>query len=86
MEVYVNYPTDEEGWKIFRKAVADVHAFLVVDTIKNLPLSEESKKKVLKGVLEEVKKQAIEEEKKKKEDLKSLNKFKSNLLNKAQAS
>ena len=45
MEVYVNYPTDEEGWKIFRKAVADVHAFLVVDTIKNLPLSEESKKK-----------------------------------------
>ena len=52
MEVYVNYPTTEEGWKEFRKAIADVHAFLVVDTIKNLPLSDESQKKVLKGVVE----------------------------------
>ena len=72
MEVYVNYPTDEEGWKIFRKAVADVHAFLVIDTIKNLPLSEESKIKVLKGVIEEVRKQALKEEKEKKKDKKSL--------------
>ena len=27
MEVYVNYPTDEEVRKIFRKEGADVHAF-----------------------------------------------------------
>lgn len=86
MEVYVNYPTTEEGWKEFRKAVADVHAFLVVDTIKNLPLSDESKKKVLKGVVEVAKNRALEEEKLKKENKKSLNKVKIDLLNKSQTS
>ena len=75
MEVYVNYPTTEEGWKIFKKAVADVHAILVMKAIDDLPLNSISKRKVLKGVVEEAKRRAIEAEKKEKEDAKLFKKF-----------
>lgn len=63
MEVYVNFPTTEEGWHMFYDAVAEVHAILVMKAIEDLPINGISKRKVLKGVVEEAKRRALEEEK-----------------------
>lgn len=48
MEVFVNYPKDEEGIKELNKAVAQVHATLVLKSVEDLDISSESKKKLLK--------------------------------------
>lgn len=65
MEVYVNYPTTEEGWDMFYDAVAEVHAILVMKAIEDLPINDTSKRKVLKGVVEEAKRRALEEKRNK---------------------
>lgn len=55
MQVYVNYPKDEEGKKELAKAVADFHAKLLMEKINSLNLDKDSKKRVIKGILEKVK-------------------------------
>lgn len=65
MEVYVNYPTTEEGWDMLYDAVAEVHAILVMKAIEDLPINDTSKRKVLKGVVEEAKRRALEEKRNK---------------------
>ena len=71
MEVYVNYPTTEEGWDMFYDAVAEFHARVVINAIEKLPINNISKRKVLKGVVEEAKRRAIEAEKKKPNQLRT---------------
>lgn len=63
MEVFVNYPKDEEGIKELSKAVAQVHATLVLKSVEDLDISSESKKKVIKSLIQKAKEEAIKEEK-----------------------
>ena len=62
MEVFVNYPKDEEGIKELNKAVAQVHATLVLKSVEDLDISSESKKKVIKSLIQKAE-EAIKEEK-----------------------
>ena len=64
MEVIVNYPTDKEGVEELARAVAQVHATLAMKAVNDLNLDRDSKKKVIKKLLEVVKEKSIEEERK----------------------
>lgn len=64
MEVIVNYPTDKEGVEELARAVAQAHATLAMKAVNDLNLDRDSKKKVIKKLLEVVKEKSIEEERK----------------------
>ena len=63
MEVFVNYPKDEEGIKELNKAVAQVHATLVLKAVEDLDISSEAKKKVIRTLVQKAKEDALKEEK-----------------------
>ena len=63
MEVYVNYPVDDEGKKELRVAIAQFHATLVVKAVDDLNLDRLSKKKVMKELLNNAKNEAKNESK-----------------------
>lgn len=56
---------------MFYDAVAEFHARVVINAIEKLPINNISKRKVLKGVVEEAKRIAIEAEKKKPNQLRT---------------
>lgn len=62
MELYVNMPTTDEGKKMLNEAIAKVQATLVLKAIDDLNISNQSKKKVLQGILKELEKQVKEKE------------------------
>ena len=62
MNVYVNYPNDDNGKKELAHAKAKFHAFLVMKAVDNLNLDELSKRKVIKSLLEKVKLETSKEE------------------------
>lgn len=62
MELYVNMPTTDEGKKMLNEAMAKVQATLVLKAIDDLNISNQSKKKVLQGILKELEKQVKEKE------------------------
>ena len=64
MEVFVNYPKDEEGIKELNKAVAQVHATLVLKAVEDLDISSESKKKVIRTLVQKLKKMQLKKKKK----------------------
>lgn len=57
MELYVNMPTTDKGKKMLNEAMAKVQATLVLKAIDDLNISNQSKKKVLQGILKELEKQ-----------------------------
>lgn len=61
MEVYVNYPVDDEGRKELKTAIAQFHATLVVKAVDDLNLDRLSKKKVIKELLNNAKNEAQKE-------------------------
>lgn len=63
MKVFVRYPTDDDGKSKMQEAVAQIYAVITMKKIENLNLDSESKKRVLKKVLEIVKERAINEQK-----------------------
>lgn len=54
MNYYINYPT-EENMELFHERCAQFEASLILGYIKNLDISEASKKQVLEGVLNHLK-------------------------------
>lgn len=62
MELYVNMPTTDEGKKMLNEAMAKVQATLILKAIDDLNISNQSKKKVLQGILKELEKQVKEKE------------------------
>lgn len=61
MEYYVNYPTDKEGIEELNQAVAKFHATLVIKKVEELNTDNKTKKKIVKGILEELKKREEKE-------------------------
>lgn len=51
MELYVNMPTTDEGKKMLNEAMAKVQTTLILKAIDDLNISNQSKKKVLQGIL-----------------------------------
>lgn len=62
MELYVNMPTTDEGKKMLNEAMAKVQTTLILKAIDDLNISNQSKKKVLQGILKELEKQVKEKE------------------------
>ena len=54
MNYYINFPT-KENMNVFHEASAEFEASLILEYIKNLNISEASKKQVLDGVLNHLK-------------------------------
>ena len=54
MNYYINFPT-KENMNVFHEASAEFEASLILGYIKNLNISEASKKQVLDGVLNHLK-------------------------------
>lgn len=54
MKVIVNLPTTEDGKKLLGSKIAEFRAFLLVEKIKSLKVSDASKKKILNSVLEHI--------------------------------
>ena len=52
MKVFVHYPETEEDKQEFEARLAKFHATLMVQKIKNLHISDKSKKEVFNSVLE----------------------------------
>lgn len=57
MKLYINMPTSNEGKKIFNKAFSKLQTFLLLKTIDDLELSNNSKNKVLLSVINELEKE-----------------------------
>ncbi len=55
MKVFVNLPELEEDKEKLENRVADFHATLLIEKIKQLNISDVSKKKLLNSVLEHLK-------------------------------
>lgn len=55
MKVFVNLPELEEDKKELKNRVADFHATLLIQKIKQLNISDVSKKELLNSVLEHLK-------------------------------
>lgn len=62
MELYVNMPTTDEGKKMLNEAMAKVQTTLILKAIDDLNISNQSKKKVLQGVVDELEKRVKEKE------------------------
>lgn len=60
MELYVNMPTTDEGKKMLNEAMAKVQTTLILKAIDDLNISSQSKKKVLRGVADELEKRVKE--------------------------
>lgn len=60
MELYVNMPTTDEGKKMLNEAMAKVQTTLILKAIDDLNISNQSKKKVLQGVADELEKRVKE--------------------------
>ena len=63
MRVFVEYPTDEVGKAKLDDAIAEIHAFLTINKIEKLNLDSQSKKKIIKKVIEHVKNEIENENK-----------------------
>lgn len=61
MEYYVNYPTDKEGIEELNQVVAKFHATLVIKKVEELNTDNKTKKKIVKEILEELKKREEKE-------------------------
>ncbi len=57
MKLFINLPITDKGKKQFDEAMAKVQTILLIKTIDNLKLSNNSKRKVLFKVIEELKKE-----------------------------
>ena len=55
MKVFVNFPDLEEDKKELENRVANFHATLLIEKIKQLNISDASKKELLNSVLEHLK-------------------------------
>lgn len=51
MKVYVNFPEDTDE---LENRLADFHANLIIEKIKNMDISNSSKKEVLNSILEQL--------------------------------
>ena len=52
MQVFVNYPTTEEGAKLFLDNLAIFKAKLLLKSIENLNIDEKAKEKILDTIFE----------------------------------
>ncbi len=55
MKLIVHYPKDQEGWDELSRRVASVHADVVSQKIKNLPIPKEQKLKLFDAVIADAK-------------------------------
>ena len=62
INIIVHYPTTEEGWRELRRRVAEVHADVVTNYIRNLKCPTWQKIKLVDAIIEDAKKK-IEAEK-----------------------
>ena len=58
MKIIVNFPKETEAINELENRVAEFHAKLVVEKIKQLSVSDENKELLLKMVLEQLKEQS----------------------------
>lgn len=54
MELIINYPTDDEGIKLFESKFAEFQSLLIMKCIDDLNIDSTSKKKLLLEIAEEV--------------------------------
>ena len=52
MQIIVHYPTQNEGENELENRVADFHATLLIETLKQLNISDKSKKELFNSILE----------------------------------
>lgn len=66
MKVFVEFPDTEEGINELEDRVAEFHATLLIEKLKQLKISGKSKKKLLNLILEHLEEQIKDEEQNKK--------------------
>ncbi len=57
MELIINFPTDDEEIKLFESKFAEFQSLLIMKCIDDLNIDSTSKKKLLNGIAEDIKKQ-----------------------------
>lgn len=55
MKIKINYPTEKSGVEKLNEGIAEVKATLYIETIANLNVSEETKREILKSLIECIK-------------------------------
>ena len=55
MKVFIEYPTDKVGKTKLEDAMAEIHAVLTIQKIEKLNLDSQSKKRILKKVMDYIK-------------------------------
>ena len=56
MKIIINYPTEKSGIEKLNEGIAEIKATLYIETIANLNVSEETKREILKSLIEELNK------------------------------
>lgn len=54
LKIIINYPTEKSGIEKLNEGIAEIKATLYIETIANLNVSEETKREILKSLIEEL--------------------------------
>ena len=52
MKIKINYPTEQSGIEQLNEGIAEFKATLYIESINNLNVSEETKKQILKNLIQ----------------------------------